>query len=246
MDFTSRYCRRRLEGSLTCPSASIAVNCCQVACCIPTIPAIDFPISLHPDWMGNLIQSVPDIKLGEMVIPGTHDSASYSIEPYKLYSAVGRTQNVSVLEQLHRGTRFLDLRLAGYGNDISIFHGCLKGCKFERILDEILVFCQDFPGEFLIVNIAAEYGRSFDPKLKKKTLDIIKESLGDKMFKGPTVDKLLTTPLKDLTNSGKQVCVILNPRIFDDFTLGGIEYSDSYVSKEYGCFNACTWMQDKW
>jgi hypothetical protein len=196
--------------------------------------------------MGNLIQSVPDIKLGEMVIPGTHDSASYSIEPYKLYSAVGRTQNVSVLEQLHRGTRFLDLRLAGYGNDISIFHGCLKGCKFERILDEILVFCQDFPGEFLIVNIAAEYGRSFDPKLKKKTLDIIKESLGDKMFKGPTVDKLLTTPLKDLTNSGKQVCVILNPRIFDDFTLGGIEYSDSYVSKEYGCFNACTWMQDKW
>lgn len=246
MDFTSRYCRRRIEGTLTCPSASIAVNCCQLACCIPTIPAIDFPISLHPDWMGNLVQSVPNAKLGDMVIPGTHDSASYSIEPYKLYSAVGRTQTVSVLEQLHRGTRFLDLRIAGSGSDAFIFHGCLKGCKLERICDEISLFCQDFPGEFVIIDFVAEYGRIFEPKLKKKTLDIIKASLGDKMFKGPSVEKLLTTPVKDLTNNGIQVCVILNPRMYDDFTLGGIEYSESYISKEYGCFNAGTWMQDKW
>ncbi|KAG7346937.1 phosphatidylinositol-specific phospholipase C, X domain containing protein [Nitzschia inconspicua] len=246
MDFTSRYCRRRVERSLTCPSASIAVNCLQLAVCIPTIPAIDFPISLHPDWMGNLVQSVPDAKLGEMVVPGTHDSASYSIEPYKMYSAVGRTQNVSVLEQLHRGSRFIDLRIAGSGNEAFIFHGCLKGCKLERILDEILLFCQDFQGEFVIINLVAEYGRSFDPKLKKKALDIIKESLGDKMFKGPSVKELLNTPLKELTSSGKQVCIILNPRIYDDFTIGGIEYSDSYISKEYGCFNAGTWMQDKW
>mmetsp|Transcript_8977 Transcript_8977/g.14398 ORF Transcript_8977/g.14398 Transcript_8977/m.14398 type:complete len:487 (+) Transcript_8977:150-1610(+) len=246
MDFTSRYCRRRVEGTLTCPSASIAINCCQLACCIPTIPAIDFPISLHPDWMGTLVQSVPEVTLGNMVIPGTHDSGSFSIEPYKLFSAVGRTQNVSVLEQLHRGTRYLDLRIAGAGDDVFIFHGCLKGCKFERILDDVHLFCQDFPGEFLVINIVAEYGRSFEPKLKKKTLEIIKASLGEKMFKGPTVDKLLETPLKDLTNSGTQVCVILHPRMYNDFMVDGVEYTDSYISKEYNCFHADKWMQDKW
>lgn len=196
--------------------------------------------------MGNLVHSVPDAKLGNMIIPGTHDSASYSIEPYNPYSAVGRTQNVSVLEQLHRGTRFLDLRIAGSGNDVSIFHGCLKGCKFERALDDIQLFTTDFPGEFLLINVVAEYGRSFEPKQKKKTLDIIKASLGDKLFQGPTVGKLLDTPLKDLTGSGKQVCVILHPRMYDDFVVGGVEYSDSYISKEYSCFNSDTWMQDKW
>mmetsp|Transcript_17864 Transcript_17864/g.49476 ORF Transcript_17864/g.49476 Transcript_17864/m.49476 type:complete len:487 (+) Transcript_17864:223-1683(+) len=246
MDFTSRYCRRRVEGSMTCPSASIAVNCCQLACCIPTIPAIDFPISLHPDWMNNLIQSVPDMNLGNIILPGTHDSASYSIPSYKFFSAVARTQNVSVLEQLHRGTRYLDLRIAGSANEVYCFRGCMRGCKLERILSDIHLFCQDFPGEFLVIKVVAEYGRAFDPRLKKKALDMIQMSLGEKLFKGSTVDELMETPLKDLTSNGTQTCVILHSRIYDDFTVGGIEYNDAYVSSYYNCFNADSWLEDKW
>ena len=231
---------------MTCPSASIAVNCCQVACCIPTIPAIDFPISLHPDWMSNLVQSVPDITLGDTVIPGTHDSASYSIPAYNFFSAIGRTQNVSVLEQLHRGTRFLDLRIAGSGTDVYIYHGCMRGCKLSRILDDIHLFCQDFPGEFLVIKVVAEYGRAFDPKLKKKALEIIQSTLGDKLFQGSSVDKLLGTPLKDLTQNGTQACVILHSRIYEDFTVGGVEHTEDYVANEFGCFNADGWLEDKW
>jgi len=246
MDFTSRYCRRRVEGSMTCPSASIAVNCCQLACCIPTIPAIDFPISLHPDWMSTLLLSVPDVTLGDIVIPGTHDSASYSIPAYKFYSAVGRTQNVSVLEQLHRGTRFLDLRIAGSANDVYCFRGCMRGCKLSRILDDIHLFCQDFPGEFLVIKVVAEYGRAFEPKLKKKALEIIQSTLGDKLYQGPKVNQLLATPLKDLTMKGTQACIILHPRIYEDFSVGGVEYNDEYVSREYNCFNGDGWLEDKW
>jgi len=246
MDFTSRYCRRRVEGSMTCPSASIAINCCQLACCIPTIPAIDFPISLHPDWMSNLVQSVPDVALGDIVIPGTHDSASYSIPPYKLFSAVGRTQNVSVLEQLHRGTRFLDLHIAGSANDVYCFRGCMRGCKLSRILDDIHLFCQDFPGEFLVIKVVAEYGRAFEPALKKKALETIQSTLGDKLFQGSKVDELLATPLKDLTMKGTQACVILHSRIYDEFTVGGVEYTEDLVSKDFSCFNADSWLKDKW
>ena len=246
MDFTSRYCRRRIEGSMTCPSASVAVNCCQLACCIPTIPAIDFPISLHPDWMSNLVQSVPDIALGDIVIPGTHDSASYSIPAYKAFSAVGRTQNVSVLEQLHRGTRYLDLRIAGYGNDVYCFHGCMRACKLSRILDDVHLFCQDFPGEFLIIKVVAEYGRAFDPKLKKEALELIYSTLGDKLFEGPGVGDLLETPLKDLTMNGTQACVILHPRIYEDFIVDKVEYDAKRVAKDYNCYDAGSWLEDKW
>ena len=123
--------------------------------------------------MGNVVQSCPEISLGDMVLPGTHYSGSYSIDTFKLFSAVARTQNVSVLEQLHRGARFLDLRIAGSGTNVSIFHGCVQGTMFERILDDIHLFCQDFPGEFLIIEVVAEYGRAFTPSLKKKALEIL-------------------------------------------------------------------------
>lgn len=245
MDFTSRYCRRRMESAATCPSAALVCNCCQFACCIPTIPAIDFPISLHPDWMGNLVQSRPDITLRDMVLPGTHDSGSYSIETFNPFSAVGRTQNVSVVEQLHRGARFLDLRIAGAGKNVNIFHGCLKGGLFERVLDDITLFCQDFPGEFIVLHVVAEYDRPFTGAQKKAALDVMKQSLGDKLYVEDDLNKLLSTPVKDVVTKGKQVCVVLK-RIYDDFEVDGVQYSESYVAKEYGFFSADKWMENKW
>jgi hypothetical protein len=246
MDFTSRYCRRRVESALTCPSAALAFNCCQFACCIPTIPAIDFPINLHPDWMSNLVQSCPEICLGDMVIPGTHDSGSHSIDTFKLFSAVGRTQNVGVLEQLHRGARFLDLRIAGAGTNASIFHGCLQGSPFERVLDDIHLFCQDFPGEFIVIEVVAEYGRAFSAEQKKQALEVLKQSLGDKLYIADDREKLMTNPLKELILGGKQVCVLLHPRIYEKFEVDGVEYTDAYITKEYGFFNADSWLENKW
>ena len=180
-----------------------------------------------------------------MVIPGTHDSGSYSIDGLKLFSAVARTQNVTVLEQLHRGARFLDLRIAGSGNNVSIFHGCVQGGKFERTLDDIHLFCQDFPGEFVIIEIVAEYGRAFNPLQKQKTLEMLKQSLGDKLYTGD-LDKLMTTPVKKLVTEGKQIAVILHPRIYDKFQVDGVDYSDAYISREYGFKNADEWLFNKW
>ena len=247
MDFTSRYCRRRLQTAVTCPSSALGCNCCQFACCVPTIPSIDFPISLHPDWMGNAVQSRPEITIGEMVIPGSHDAGSYSIDTFKLFSAVGRTQNVTVLEQLHRGSRYLDLRIAGGGSDsVSIWHGCLQGTQFERVLEDIHLFCQDFPGEFLIVEVVAEYGRDFKPAAKKKALDLVKETLGDKVYTEDDPEKLMSTPLKDLTMSGKQICVLVHDRMLENFTVDGVEYNEKKIAGEYGFFKSDKWMRSKW
>ena len=192
--------------------------------------------------MGNLVQSRPEISLGDIVLPGTHDSGSYSIDTFTPFSAVGRTQNVSVVEQLHRGARFLELRIAGSGKNVNIFHGCLKGSLFERVLDDITLFCQDFPGEFIVLQVVAEYDRAFNASQKKMALDIMKQSLGEKLYVEDDLKKLLTTPVKDLVIKGKQVCVLLK-RIYDDFEVDGVQYSDAYVAKEYGFFNADQWME---
>eukprot|EP00980_Cylindrotheca_fusiformis_P016707 scaffold5024_cov136-Cylindrotheca_fusiformis.AAC.36 len=243
MDFTSRYCRRRMEGAAKCPSSALGVNCFQLGFCIPSIPAIDFPISLHPDWMGNLVQSRPEICLGEMVIPGTIDSGSYSIDNLKVFSAVGRNQNVSVLDQLHRGARFLDLRLAESGKTVNVFHGCLQGAKFDRIVEEVKLFCDDFPGEFVIIELVAEYGRTFNSAQKLNALDSIKEMLGEKLFEDDSVEKLLTTPIKDLVMKGKQVCVLLHPRFLEGLEINGQPATEQYLGEQYSCFSSAKWMQ---
>lgn len=235
-----------MEGAATCPSSALGVNCFQFGFCIPSIPAIDFPISLHPDWMGNLVQSRPEISLGDMVIPGTLDSGSYSIDTFKIFSAVGRNQNVSVLDQLHRGARFLDLRLAESGKNVSIFHGCLQGTKFDRVVEEVKLFCDDFPGEFVIIELVAEYGRTFSSTQKLNALDSIKEMLGEKMFAEADVEKLLTMPIKDLVMNGKQVCVLLHPRFLEDFEINGQPVKEKLLCEQYSCFSSATWMQSKW
>jgi hypothetical protein len=213
---------------------------------MPTIPAIDFPINLHPDWMGTLVQSCPDISLGDMVIPGSHDSGSYSIESYKAFSAVGRTQNISVVDQLYRGVRFLDLRLAESGKDVNVFHGCLQGTKFERVAEEVDLFCEDFPGEFVIIEVVAEYGRSFCSASKLKALEILKESLREKMFTEDNKEKLMSTPVKELVMNKKQVCVLLHPRFFEGLEIDGQAATPDIINEKYGCVDSGKWMQNQW
>jgi hypothetical protein len=182
-----------------------------------------------------------------MVIPGTHDSGSYSIDTFKPFSAVGRTQNVTVVEQLHRGARYLDLHIAGSGRDkVSIFHGCLQGTVLERVLEDIHLFCQDFPGEFLIVELSAEFGRDFKPAQKKKALDLVKDILGDKLYVENDCKKLRSTPLKDLTQSGKQICVLLQGKMYEELVVDGTEYTPESVAKEYGFFSSDVWMSSKY
>ena len=238
----------------------------------------------HSDWMTTLVESVSDITLRNLVIPGSHDSASYSIPSTNIFSTIGRTQNTSIFEQLLQGIRFLDLRIASgssscscsslFGtftctnsnsscnnnnndnnrtcscnDDVYIYHGCLKGCKFESVLQDIYQFCQTFPREFLILHVVAECDRPFHPIMKKKALDMIHSFLGDILFSeqepNNTIVTLLETPLKEVIREGAQVCVLLS-RIYDNFTLEGVEYNDAFVSKEYNCFHSSRWLRDKW
>ena len=92
----------------------------------------------------------------------------------------------------------------------------------------------------------AEYDRDFKPAQKKKALDLIKETFGDKVYMEDDLQTLMTAPLKDLTTNGKQICILIHNRIYDDFTFEGAEYSESRIAKEYGFFNSGKWMQSKW
>jgi len=113
-------------------------------------------------WMADLPD---DIRLNEITIPGTHDSATQYVElPY-----FANCQYLSIKDQLEAGYRYLDIRLGNKGNSgmLSFYHGfcvCttggLPGAKKMLLgdqLDAIYDFLEENPTETVIFCIKMEH-----------------------------------------------------------------------------------------
>jgi hypothetical protein len=271
MDLLPRSTRRNLLQTLDGPCSALALNCCQFSCCIPRDALSDYHDDDHDhnhddlppslaDWMKHLLSNCPTLKLRDLVIPGTHDSGSYSIPATTLFSAVGRTQNESVLEQLQRGARYLDVRVGGATNSSShredslIWHGCLAGGTFQLVVDQIATFLHHHDGEFVIVEVVAEYGRPFTPTQKMQCLKVLQETLGDMVYTSPTNLNTLfhQSNLADVIHQQKKQClVLLHGRFYDglaDATIceSSITYNEEYIESHFGFFRSDRWMNNRW
>jgi hypothetical protein len=162
--------------------------------------------------MKALMNQCPDMKLRDVIVPGTHDSASYTISSLQLFSAVGRTQNLSVQDQLLAGARYIDLRVANAKKRIglSIWHGCLEGGAFMEVLEEVQEFLKNHEQEFVVLELVPEYGRPFARDARMDMLKSVHRQLGSRAVPADQVENLLSSwTLKDLAAYGKQVVVLL-------------------------------------
>ena len=109
---------------------------------IPLTERVDkTPVAGSADWMSALDDGV---KLNELVLPGTHDSATQYVQ----LGFFSKCQALSIGEQLEAGARYLDIRLgdAETGEDFpKLMHGFTK-CKRSVLggtlyLDEVLQQC---------------------------------------------------------------------------------------------------------
>ncbi len=65
--------------------------------------------SLYKSWMKYYSASLQKLTLGEMTLPGTHDSGTY--DPVSAFGSPWiKTQSMSLAQQLNHGIRVLDLR----------------------------------------------------------------------------------------------------------------------------------------
>lgn len=123
------------------------------------------------NWMTDIFitQNKNDVKLREMLIPGTHDSATHGIEPTSgsadpddcgtpimaygsaITSSWAKAQSKNILEQLNDGIRYLDLRLT-WDDEVWIEH-CFKSVKFSDVLTDIKTFAELHPNEIVIVDV---------------------------------------------------------------------------------------------
>ncbi len=113
-------------------------------------------------WMGEL----PDgIRLNELAIPGTHDSATQFVT----LAFFGKCQSKSIPRQLDCGFRYLDIRLAVEEQQLKLVHGFVN-CKTGFLpwadtlyLDQLLNQCFDFldrhPTETILFVVKQDHGK---------------------------------------------------------------------------------------
>ena len=94
-----------------------------------------------------------DVRLSEVSIPGTHDSATYNtcIEWAKC-----QYSNADIESQLKMGVRYFDLRV---DEDMTMVHGVVSlGISFERVLKQLIHFLSKSE-EFAVVRLKAELSK---------------------------------------------------------------------------------------
>ena len=146
---------------------------------VPLAETVDkSPVSGSADWMAKL----PDeMLLSEIVIPGTHDSATQYVQ----LAFFSKCQALSIGEQLDAGFRYLDIRL-GIDNEtgaLQLMHGFTK-CKtgvFSKtlLLNDVLDACYGFldahPTETVIFAVKQEHGNESVGEFETRLDAIIRE-----------------------------------------------------------------------
>lgn len=93
--------------------------------------------------------------LGLVPILGTHHSCTYTIN--NIISLFAKTQKYSILEQLNRGVRCLDVRLKKINGQLSAFHDFVDlNLNWSRIWRTIKVWLETYPREGLVMMIRDE------------------------------------------------------------------------------------------
>lgn len=144
------------------------------------------------NWMKQHFSKIKSRNLRQLVLPGTHDSATYQLTDReadmdpgmkavakiskKLVKKWSQAQEQNIYQQLMGGIRYFDLRPRADGGKHYIHHS-LCGVEFKVILEDIKKFVSD-PGRSELILISISHYENFKDKdffnLRKAIIDTLK------------------------------------------------------------------------
>eukprot|EP01123_Difflugia_compressa_P015448 TRINITY_DN8676_c0_g1_i1.p1 TRINITY_DN8676_c0_g1~~TRINITY_DN8676_c0_g1_i1.p1 ORF type:complete len:331 (+),score=35.83 TRINITY_DN8676_c0_g1_i1:80-1072(+) len=157
-------------------------------------------------WMKNNLAVIGNLTLQEFTLPGTHDSASYSVTdqlvdvPQYLAEIVkvadffhlpvgsiiddwSKSQNSNIFQQLVQGIRYLDLRVT-WDDSNSVWkthHGPVVGTTVEDVLSQIKSFVMTHSSEVLVLELSHQVTSS-NPQQNQILLNAIESYLGQYLW----------------------------------------------------------------
>jgi hypothetical protein len=253
--------KRDFFTSIDTPLSSVLCNCFQISCMMPNRSTYCTYSSTAKTaaWMDQLLQHIQQssiettFTLRDMVLPGTHDSGSGTISAWKPFSAAGRTQNLSLYEQLQHGIRYLDVRVANGttgGDDIlSIWHGCLEGDNFTNAIQGIADFVQEHTNELIVCEIVPEYSKTFNCNQKRHCLDIVRNTLGaDHIVPADQIRDIIETKpfVQVMSNMSQRIIVLLHNRFFEGGDGVAIDMTAEQVAEQYSYGTTEAYLRNPW
>jgi len=111
----------------------------------------------------NWMRQIPDhVKITELSIPGTHDSASLhgGAAPWHVIC-----NSLTISKQLDAGIRYLDIRARHFNDALPIHHGqVFQNEYFSGVLRYVRQFLQQNPTETIFMRVKKEYNASGNTK----------------------------------------------------------------------------------
>jgi hypothetical protein len=108
-------------------------------------------------WMGDLSGVIGGRALSELIVPGSHDAASWDI-PIAGGDQRSQTQSRQIYDQLRAGSRYLDLRFSSdcWGQWRG-FHGLdSTSAQLGPVLADINRFLDENPKEILVISLLSQ------------------------------------------------------------------------------------------
>ncbi|XP_050587359.1 PI-PLC X domain-containing protein 1-like [Bombus affinis] len=115
-------------------------------------------LGTQPTWMKERKDILGPLKMKQIFLPGTHDSASYNENDDRasIVSDFAVTQDLDILGQLIHGVRYLDIRVGRYRETNEIWwtnHGPLyRSVSLKTVIDQVKKFL-DNTEEIVIIDI---------------------------------------------------------------------------------------------
>ena len=161
---------------------------------------------IYTDWMSYIKD---DVKLTQLVIPGSHNAGSYKMPP------LACCQDDTLLTQIIYGVRQFCLRLNTDKNgNIVIAHGVTNGDRLENALSDIRKAMDSFPTEIFLLDIREYYPQKFGPVTltfnapKEKVDALLSEYIEPEKYAFCDFKHIKDVTIGDIRKAGKRYILI--------------------------------------
>jgi hypothetical protein len=172
----------------------------------------------YSQWMSYVND---DALIKEIALPGSHDSGTNDM------IAQAMTQGHDYDDQLNGGVRYFDTRVTDKSGELVMFHGPIKGQSFDNVLNDIAVFVENNPSEFIILNFT-----HLGDDVHSEVIETIKENLDlSKVMKKSDFSELQTVSMGDIRDKGINIVILwLNN---DEANTEDFLYSEDCMVSQY-------------
>lgn len=199
---------------------------------------------MSKNWMTSSWETIAELSLRDLILPGTHDSGTYNIGMFSgispdvsdwayaiyvspligpaVYSGWAKAQGQTVAEQLNSGIRYFDLRVAADGDRLRICHGMYSD-DLSNIIDAVSSFSSANEHEIIVLHF--QHFFKMDDTLHDRLIAQMRSKFGQALIPRSLGVKV---KLKDLAKSKQRIVVVYcddkinDAQAYPDFWTGNL------------------------